>query len=164
VDKTVLKEISNFLPQRLLDSISRRRQFNPFETKWYDKEDLAEYQLAILEEAGSKYDLTPMIGIEEWHHNPCFMPLPSEHYDKDEKLFEKENILEFPLCSCVLYMKIENLVGGHLLVDKRMEVVPESNKLVLMSPGVIHEVTDYISGVRTSLNINPWERKVGENF
>ena len=156
----MLKEIPNFLSERLLKSIPRRRGFNPFEAKWYDSSELAEYQLAILEEARSVYNLDTMVGIEEWHHNPCFMPLPGEHYDKNEKLFEEKNHLEFPLCSCVFYMKIEDLEGGHLIVDKRMEVVPESNKLILMSPGIIHSVTEYISGVRTSLNINPWEKQV----
>jgi hypothetical protein len=152
--------INNFLTKEDLLSISKFRDFNPFQPSWVSKENLKGYQIKILEEASKTYNLDKAIGIEEWHHNPCFMPLPTEHYDKDEILFKEKNHLRFPLCSCVLYMKIENLRGARLIIDKRIEIVPESNTLVLISPGITHRVTDYVSGTRTSLNINFWDYKV----
>lgn len=154
------KEIKNFLPEKVLLSIPKHRGFNPFSTKWYDCPLEREYQQYIIEEASSFVDLSSMVGIEEWFHNPCFIDLPGEHYDKNEKLWLENRHLEFPLCSCVLYLKVENLMGADLLVDRRIKITPESNKLVLMKPGVIHEVTSYESGVRTSINLNPWYKKV----
>lgn len=152
--------IKNFLRQEELESISKYRDFNPFQPSWVSKENLKGYQHKILQEASKNYKVDEAVGIEEWHHNPCFMPLPSLHYDKDELLFAEKNHLRFPLCSCILYMKINNLVGSRLIIDKRIEIVPESNTLVLLSPGVIHEVTNYVSGTRTSLNINVWDYKI----
>lgn len=154
------REIKNFLPEKVLHSIPRSRGFNPFATKWYDTPLDREYQKLIIEEARSVYNLDSMVGLEEWFHNPCFIPLPGEHYDKNERLWEEKQHLEFPLCSCILYLKIEELEGSNLVIDKRFEIIPESNKLVFISPGILHEVTEYVSGVRTSLNLNPWDKKI----
>lgn len=54
------------------------------------------------------FDLQSAIGYEMWRnaHNPDW------HVDKDEKLYNTTERLEFPLCSAVYYATIENLVGG----------------------------------------------------
>ena len=154
----IYKVLKNFLEPSVLGSISSYKGFNPFKARWYDAPIEREYQKNILEEASSFVELDRLVGIEEWFHNPAFLHLPGKHYDKDEYLYERDGTLDFPLCSCVLYMKVEDLVGARLIIEDSFEVVPESNTLVLMKPGTLHEVTEYVSGTRTSVNINPWSR------
>lgn len=153
-----LKVLNNFLPQHELDKIPRYPGFNPFRHYWYDSPPQRGYQSAILEEASSFVDLSEIVGFEEWFHNPSLFSLPGKHYDKDEMLYNKTKVLSFPLCSCVFYMKVEDLNGANLEIEGERPIIPTPNTLVIFKPGVLHEVTPYRSGTRTSLNINPWNR------
>ena len=95
--------------------------------------------------------------IEEWSQNPNLIPLPTEHYDKDEEVYDKSGELIFPLASCIIYIDIEELHGSSLvLCDCKTEILPRSNMIVKLNPGVLHKVTPYISGKRLSLNWNLW--------
>lgn len=95
--------------------------------------------------------------IEEWSQNPALIPVPTEHYDKDEELYDKSGELVFPLASCIIYIDIEDLQGSSLvLCDCGTEIVPKSNMIVRLDPGVLHKVTTHISGKRLSLNWNLW--------
>lgn len=154
------KVIKNFLPKEDLFKLPLSKGFRLFKSTWFDFPFELNYHNFIIEEAKSFVNLDNIVGLEQWHHNPHFMPLPGEHYDKNEYLYATEEKLEFPLCSCILYMKIEDLVGSNLLIENEIELVPETNTLILMKPGVLHAVTDFTSGTRTSLNINPWDKKL----
>jgi hypothetical protein len=159
MDKTVHKVIKNFLPERQLKEITKANTF--LTSSWFDFPAPYEYQRSILEEASSFVDLSSAIGVEEWFHNPYFQKLPTEHYDKDEKLFAATGEIVHPLCSCILYIKVDNLVGADLhLIEEGISITPTSNTLILMKPGVYHKVTDYISGIRSSLYLNPWDREL----
>mgnify|MGYP000318079539 CR=1 FL=1 len=84
--------------------------------------------------------------------------LPEEHIDKDETLYETTGEVKLPLCSAILYLRVENLVGANLkLVRYNVEVTPKPGTLVLLSPGLLHSITDYESGKRISLNMNIWD-------
>ena len=152
--------VENFFSTEELSSIARVKGFNPWITTWTSLESLHAYQSSIVAEAEKSFDLSTLVGVEEWQHNPAFRRLPGEHYDKDESLWQKEEQLVFPLCSCILYMKVENLVGSNLVLNKEIEITPQSNMLVLLPPGLLHEVTPHESGVRTSINLNLWNYKV----
>ena len=148
----------NFLSEEEIKSITKP-PFNPFSTKWFNTPKRL-YQEKILATASKCFDLSSMVGFEEWHHDPFWRSLPSEHYDKDEVLYQETEETVFPLCSCIYYFKIEGLVGASLVIDDKDTIVPESNMLVVMSPGVWHKVTEYETGTRVSLNINPWDYKI----
>ena len=78
------------------------------------------------------------------------------HYDKDEDawLDGEENI--FPLCSIVFYpIEDEKLMGGKLLFENGIEIIPKRNRVVMFSPGLLHSVQPF-RGERISYNINPW--------
>jgi hypothetical protein len=153
--------IKDFLSKKQLDSITRTKTFKILGSMWFDMPAAYEYQNYILEEAASFIDISKAIGFEEWFHDPFFRGLPTKHYDKDEGLYAATKQLKFPLCSCILYMRVEQLEGAKLhIIDGETLVVPESNMLVLMAPGVYHQVTEYKSGIRTSVNLNPWSEKL----
>lgn len=159
MDKTNYKLIKNFLPEKQLKDITKTNSF--LSSSWFDFPPPYEYQRSILEEASSFVDLSTAIGVEEWFHNPYFHNLPGEHYDKDEKLFAATGEVVFPLCSCILYIKVKNLVGADLhLIEEDISITPTSNTLILMKPGVYHKVTDYVSGIRSSVYLNPWDREL----
>lgn len=90
--------------------------------------------------------------VEMWSH---FNSRPSEHFDKDEGLYNATGQFRFPLCSIVYYPFIENLVGGELVVDG-ITITPKTNRLLAFSPGLLHRVNTY-SGNRFSFLINPWD-------
>ena len=116
------------------------------------------YQNKILQEIKNDFtDLSSAIGIEEWHQDADWF-LPEEHIDKDEALYETTGEVKLPLCSAILYLRVENLVGANLkLVRDNVEVTPKPGTLVLLSPGLLHSITDYESGKRISLNMNIWD-------
>jgi len=72
-------------------------------------------------------------------------------------LFAKTGELSFPICSCVIYLAIENLVGAELEIGDT-KIVPEAGMLVLIAPEVWHKVTNIVSGKRHSLNYNFWNK------
>lgn len=161
MDNSVYRIVKNFLPQKQLDSITKTKTFKILGSMWFDMPAPYEYQNSILEEASGFEDISSAIGFEEWFHDPFFRDLPRAHYDKDEGLYEATRELKFPLCSCIFYMRAEQLEGAQLhIIDKEVLVTPESNMLVLMKPGVYHKVTKYKSGVRTSVYLNPWSEKL----
>jgi len=155
------KIIDNFLPQDMLKVGSL---LNPFISKWFRYPAEKPYQNAILEEANKYFPLDACVGFEEWSHNPHWSPLPNPHYDKDEKVYSALGILKFPICSCILYLKVENLIGAHLYLDDIGKVIrPRTNRLVLLAPGVFHSVTEFKSGTRVSVNINPWDYPINKS-
>lgn len=98
-----------------------------------------------------------VVGVEQWAFHTDFTSLPDEHQDRDENLFEKTGELSFPICSCVIYLNIEDLVGAELEIGST-KIVPETGMLVLIGPEVWHRVADIVSGKRHSLNYNFWNK------
>lgn len=152
------KIVDNFLTGKELAGISRERGFNPFGYSIH-KVPLTGFKAKLFEEASKFVDLSTTIQAEVWYHNPVFSPLPKKHYDKDEALHRATGELSFPLVSCILYLKIGALVGSDLLIEEDV-ITPKPNRLVLMKPGVEHEVTPWISGTRVSVNMNLWDKKL----
>lgn len=152
------KIIEDFLTFQEMRSIAEP-PFNPFKQSWNTEANKL-YQKKILKEASEYMGFSDFIGFEEWHHNPHWSSLPGEHYDKDEILYEDTGELRFPLCSCIYYYRVRDLVGGELVLDNVVNILPKENMLVLLEPGLIHNITPYVSGVRLSININPWDYQI----
>lgn len=108
----------------------------------------------ILTEANKYYNLQNMVGYESWSNygNPI-----SWHYDKDEYLWNTENVLKTPICSIVYYGIINNVKGGRFLTESEI-ITPKNNRLLIFSPCIFHSAEDY-SGERLSIAINPWDYK-----
>jgi len=109
----------------------------------------------IISLANSYIDLTSAIGYEMWC-NQDNMYVPAMHHDKDDFLYEQQNILSFPLCSIVYYPLIENLVDGDFYTEDIM-LKPKTNRLLIFSPGLLHGVRLY-KGYRKAVSINPWDK------
>jgi len=111
----------------------------------------------ILRQAGKYFNTKNIIGYDYWTHTGT-RPL-QWHYDKDENAYLKFGIKRYPLCSTVFYLEVEELIGGKLHFGDGVEVVPKENRLIVFSEGLYHGVDDF-EGVRTSININPWNTRL----
>ena len=154
----VWRTIDNFLSKEEIAKVFTEKSFKPFTVRWHTLPSKSFYQNKILQEIKNDFtDLSSAIGIEEWHQDADWF-LPEEHIDKDEALYETTGEVKLPLCSAILYLRVENLVGANLkLVRDNVEVTPKPGTLVLLSPGLLHSITDYESGKRISLNMNIWD-------
>ena len=108
----------------------------------------------ILNRVASVFDLSCMVGIEQWAH---YGTKPDWHVDKDETLSTRTGQLATPICSIVFYAEIDKLTNGKFMT-KDISVTPKTNRLVAFSPGTLHGVEDY-TGTRMSVAINPWAKK-----
>jgi len=154
----VWRTIDNFLSKEEIAKVFTEKSFKPFTVRWHTLPSKSFYQNKILQEIKNDFtDLSSAVGIEEWHQDADWF-LPEEHIDKDEALYETTGEVKLPLCSAILYLRVENLVGANLkLVRDTVEVTPKPGTLVLLSPGLLHSITDYESGKRISLNMNIWD-------
>jgi len=154
----VWRTIDNFLSKEEIAKVFTEKSFKPFTVRWHTLPSKSFYQNKILQEIKNDFtDLSSAVGIEEWHQDADWF-LPEEHIDKDETLYETTGEVKLPLCSAILYLRVENLVGANLkLVRDNVEVTPKPGTLVLLSPGLLHSITDYESGKRISLNMNIWD-------
>jgi len=162
------KTIDKYFDENEISEIFRDKNFKPFTTKWYSMDVLSPFQKKLLEGAknniGDNFcNFDKAIGVEQWTQDASQRVLPEMHFDKDETLYEKTGKLNFPLCSIVLYLKVENLKGANLLIDSRSTVVPESGKAVYIAPGVLHGVTEFIEGKRISVNLNIWDYDINRS-
>lgn len=126
---------------------------------WYPLNYQHEYKdfcIQMLNIASNYFDLSKTVGYEFWGHNGS---KPNWHYDKDEKLFDKEKKLVFPICSTVYYLEVSNLEGGKLLIEDDYIISPKTNRLVIFPPGKYHTVENY-QGKRVSLLVNPWDHEI----
>lgn len=143
---------------------SKERTATFGKVEWFSKKSLArEYQKQIISHAIKYYDLSDMVGWEEWGHVAGIREFPESHQDKDEHLAAETGEVKTPICSCIYYHKVDNLKGAELyLLEEDDEnkivdtVTPQTNMLVLLDPGVWHGISPYISGTRSTININPW--------
>jgi len=108
----------------------------------------------LLKEAAKYFDLSSMVGSEYWAH---YGTRPGWHVDRDEKLAETTGVISHPICSIVYYGLIDGLVGGKFMTETEV-ITPKTNRVVMFSPGILHNVEDY-SGIRLSVAVNPWATK-----
>ena len=168
----VWRTIDNFFTEEECKEILYHKNVRPFVTDWRDlSREITEdeyFYRRIIEEIELDNDeysrfanLDNSIGWEQWMHDPDYAPLPPPHFDKDEVSYSMDKALIFPLCSVILYLKVENLIGAKLQLPKEgIDITPETGKLVLMAPGVYHMISPYHSGKRISLNLNFWDKKI----
>jgi hypothetical protein len=127
--------------------------------RWVDGdfEKLLGYKSAlsqILSQAARAFDLSAMVGVEQWAH---YGTKPDWHVDKDEVLFKRTGELACPICSIVFYANIDELIGGNfMMLDAH--IAPKTNRMVAFGPNVLHGVESY-AGTRMSVAVNPWANK-----
>ena len=89
------------------------------------------------------------------------------HQDKDEKLYEEQDITISPVLSAVLYGYPHAVKGGYLEIEpsnklnKTTErIAPEYNRLVMFNPTRWDRVMPIKEGYRFSFQVNIWEQKL----
>lgn len=96
-------------------------------------------------------------GYEYWSH---VNTRPNDtHQDKDEVAYLKHGISRFPMFSTVFYLEVKDLIGGELVFEEGIEVIPKRNRLVIFSQGLEHRVRTF-KGHRVSIAVNPWSTKL----
>ena len=96
-----------------------------------------------------------MVGVECWSHINTH---PDWHIDMDDVHFLKTGEVKLPICSIVYYAKIQNMIGGSLMVEDEI-YVPKTNDIVTFKKGLSHNVENF-TGERIIIAINPWEYKI----
>jgi len=177
LDNIVEKNCFNQLQKNFLSVIDESTNEDWFllDTKHY----FQDFCISLINIAGTYYDLSSCGGYEFWIHNNT--KPPNWHIDNDERRRLENNLMRFPLCSIVYYLKIENLVNGELKISHNSEIqlnstnilyqevrsnrldnkyddiiIPKENRMVLFSPGKFHSVNSF-TGKRVTLVINPWD-------
>jgi len=93
-----------------------------------------------------------------------------KHFDKDEKIWELENIVVNPMIGTVFYPDQSNIdvIGGELIVWQTDEpdisvpyerILPKYNRLVIFDPSNLHAVKMVTQGTRRAIAINLWNKK-----
>ena len=127
--------------------------------KWYSLDEEHIFQnfcIQMINMASQMYDFTSCIGYEFWTRlNTC---VEGWHRDRDEKLYERENVLSYPLCTILYYPHVKNLTGGQLLLEDDI-IMPRTNRMIIFSSGMSHNVRDF-TGERTAMIINPRSKKL----
>jgi|TARA_R110000822_G_scaffold4819_8_gene20541 hypothetical protein len=147
IEKFLSEEDLQFLRQRSLGTIVKN--------VYTETSDFHRVHLKALEEVTAFVPATGLLGVEEWSFHSSMNTLPNLHQDRDEELFDAVGKLSFPACSCVLYLNVEDLEGGSLVIGEDT-IVPKTGMLVLLAPEVWHEVSEHTSGTRHSTNYNFW--------
>jgi hypothetical protein len=120
-------------------------------------------QMRIFEEVQKFVSAEGLVGLEQWgfHSDYHGEELPTIHQDTDEELRAKTGITKYPLCSAVLYLDIQDLVGAELEIFEQSKpatkIMPKTGMVVLIAPGTWHAIKDFKSGKRHSMNYNYWD-------
>jgi len=127
----------------------------------------------IYDIVAESYDLKDCVLVEQWHNDPNYTFYPIEHIDKDEGLWREKEEVSLPICSAIVYILIKDLEGANLEISKDGipikpkerpvfknidTVVPEQGSIVLLDPGVWHQVSNYEKGRRVTLILNFWDK------
>ena len=120
---------------------------------WYNVGALPLHE-KILDICRQHFDLTRIVGYEMWRNKGKL----AWHVDKDERLFREKQALICPQCSVVYYAFAEDVVGGEFATDD-ITCMPQTNRLLMFSPGVGHSVSAF-TGKRIAVSINPWNHRV----
>ena len=145
---TVFDDVLTVEEQQLIS----QQNFGNGEIRWFDTLP----SLSSLLEIGNKYfSINPstIVGYETWFNKTNL----GWHKDKDESVWKLTRKEVFPLNTIVYYPLVENLIDGNF-VTEGMAITPRTNRMILMSPGILHCVQPF-QGNRLALTINPWNRK-----
>ena len=141
------------------DSVSRLKESidestrDPFFYMMSDRHLYDNFSLSMIEIAKQFYDLSSSVGYEFWTRlNRC---VGGWHCDKDERLYDEQKIVSYPLCTIIYYPHVD-MKGGELLLGDD-KILPKTNRMVIFAPGVPHNVKDF-TGERISMMVNPWNR------
>ena len=127
---------------------------DPFFYTMNDNHLYDNFCLAMINIASEFYDLSSSVGYEFWTRlNRC---VSDWHCDKDEKLYDEQKIVSYPLCTIIYYPHVDNMRGGELLLGDD-KILPKTNRMVIFAPGIPHNVEDF-TGERISMMVNPWNR------
>ena len=127
---------------------------DPFFYTMNDNHLYDNFCLAMINIASDFYDLSSSVGYEFWTRlNRC---VSDWHCDKDEKLYDEQKIVSYPLCTIIYYPHVDNMRGGELLLGSD-KILPKTNRLVIFAPGIPHNVESF-TGDRISMMVNPWNR------
>lgn len=112
-----------------------------------------DFCLKMIQIANEFYDLSSYVGYEFWTRlNRC---VGGWHCDKDERLYDEQKIVSYPLCTIIYYPHVD-MKGGELLLGND-KILPKTNRMVIFAPGIPHNVEDF-TGDRISMMVNPWNR------
>ena len=129
------------------------------QVEWKNHNDFCIYHNIInkfMIAATSKgYNFSEYAGYEQWFRNSIKV---DSHVDKDEVYFKKEKKYSFPICSIIYYTDIKSLNRGKLIIENEDFITPKDNKLIILGPGVLHDVENF-TGIRESFLINFWKTK-----
>ena len=141
------------------DSVSRLKESidestrDPFFYMMSDRHLYDNFSLSMIEIAKQFYDLSSSVGYEFWTRlNRC---VGGWHCDKDERLYDEQKIVSYPLCTIIYYPHV-SMKGGELLLGDD-KILPKTNRMVIFAPGIPHNVEDF-TGERISMMVNPWNR------
>ena len=151
----VFDDVLDKLSPELLELLDKPLE----ELDWYPLEHEHKYKkfcIDILTIASRYFDFSKIVGYEFWGQQNT---KPNTwHYDKDEKLYDKERKLVFPVCSTIYYLAVSDLEGGRLIIEDDV-ITPKTNRLVIFPPGKYHTVENF-KGNRISLLVNPWNHEI----
>jgi len=151
----VFDDVLDKLSPELLELLNKPLK----ELDWYPLEHEHKYKkfcIDILTIASQYFDFSKIVGYEFWSQQNT---KPNTwHYDKDEKLYDKERKLVFPVCSTIYYLAVSDLEGGRLIIEDDV-ITPKTNRLVIFPPGKYHTVENF-KGNRISLLVNPWNHEI----
>ena len=151
----VFDDVLDKLSPELLELLDKPLE----ELDWYPLDHEHKYKnfcIDILTIASRYFDFSKIGGYEFWSQQNT---KPNTwHYDKDEKLYDKERKLVFPVCSTIYYLAVSDLEGGRLIIEDDV-ITPKTNRLVIFPPGKYHTVENF-KGNRISLLVNPWNHEI----
>lgn len=153
----MFRVLRNFLTDEDLKELKRASAECLHTSRYIQKDRLTPVQKKLVKLSEEYVGDIDLLGVEQWAFHNFYTNLPFLHQDKDERLYEVEQELSFPACSCVLYLQIEDLEGGNLKIGEE-EIVPETGTVVLLKPEVWHEITPCTGGTRHSINYNLWDK------
>lgn len=117
---------------------------------------------------GENSPLPPLVisGFEYWtgqYGEEGVAPNLGLHFDKDETLWNSENVLSTPMIGTVWYPLPMDIDGGYLEIqskegDLTERVQAKFNRLIIFQAGHYpHQVTEVTRGTRSAIAINLWE-------
>ena len=84
---------------------------------WMSNHLYDNFCLAMINIASEFYDLSSSVGYEFWTRLNRCVPLIGTR-DKDEKLYDEQKIVSYPLCTIIYYPHVDNMRGGELLLGR----------------------------------------------
>ncbi len=151
--------LDDVLDQLSVDKINSVINNSTEKTTWYDLDEdhiFANLCTSLIHLTNEFINISSCVGYEFWTR--LNTNVGGWHQDKDEVLYERENVLSYPLCTILYYPYIKNLKGGQLLLEDDI-IMPRTNRMIIFASGMSHNVENF-TGERTSMIINPWSKKL----